>query len=180
VVGKETLSLSPKLAFDVCHEVYAAIRGDLDGIALIDPNKVPSDHCWRPQSGPRGEEYVADFALAGRKALSRPEDASRLILFNLFYLALNPYQSVRHFIGLREDTWAMWTEEIREAVGREIIRRQMFPPRNYFNERTKPRKQLTGKINGKPASAHAVSTYGMNYLRSTEEFRGLARGSATS
>lgn len=135
---------------------------------------------WRPQGGPRGEEYVADFALAGRKALSRPEDASRLILFNLFYLGLTPYEQARNFLGLREDVWADKTEAIREAVGREIIRRQMFPPRAYFGERTKPRKQLNGKINGKAASAHAVSTYGMNYLQSAEEFRGLARGSATS
>lgn len=135
------MSLSPKLAFDVCWEVYQAIRGDLDGIALIDPSKVPSDHMWRPQGGPRGEEYVADFALAGRKALSRPEDASRLILFNLFYLGLTPYEHARPFLGLREDVWADKTEAIREAVGREIIRRQMFPPRAYFGERTRPRRK---------------------------------------
>lgn len=134
------MTITPALAFDCCHEVYAAIRADTEGIPLIDPTKVPSDHVWRPGRGPRAGEYLADFSLCCRRGLSLPELASRRVLCNLYYLGLTPYERTRHFLGLREDTWVSWTEEIRDRVGKQILIAGLFPVRNYFGERTRPRR----------------------------------------
>jgi hypothetical protein len=134
------MTITPLLAFDVCWDIYAAIRADLEGIPLIDPTKVPSDHLWRANRGPRAAEYVADFSLACQRALDGPDWASRKVLCSLYYLGLTPYENARHFLGLREDVWVKWTEEIRERVGKQLMHRGMFPVRSYFGERTRPRR----------------------------------------
>ena len=109
---------------------------------------------WRPDLRPRLVEYVADFALAGERALadkrkyrrftracwgsavyaSRNERlrASRLVLFRLYYLGGAEYQAARRLLGLSEFTWSDWSEEIRVRVGRELIRAGMYPPSRYF------------------------------------------------
>ena len=133
------MSIKPELAFDVCHDVYKAVRGDLEGIAILDPTKPPSEHVWRPDSGPRASEYVADFAICCQRGLEGPEWASRLVLCRLYYLGLAPYENARHFLGLREDVWVHWTEQIRERVGKQVIGRGLFPVRQYFGERFRPR-----------------------------------------
>lgn len=134
------MSITPCLAFDCCWEVYAAIRGDSEGIAIIDPTKPPAEHVWRPDAGPRASEYLADFALACVRGLEGPEQASRLVLCRLYYLGLAPYERARRFLGLREDVWVKWTEEIRERVGKQLLARGLFPIRGYFGERTRARK----------------------------------------
>lgn len=155
------MPLSPKMAFEVAHEVYAAIRADSDGIAIIDPEKPASDHVWRPSPGPRGDEFVADFALAGKAALKELGNTHLLITFNLYYLSQTPWENLRgmkEFLHIREDVIALWLEEIKEAVGKEILRRGLFPPRQYFGERTRPRR--TGLIRGKvPSAASAKAVY---------------------
>lgn len=57
---------------------------------------------WRPDFRPHLNEWVADFALAGQAALDRPDWASRMVMFRLYYLALAPYENARHFLGLSE------------------------------------------------------------------------------
>jgi hypothetical protein len=149
--------LNPKLAFDVSWEVYSAIRADLDGIAIPDPTKPPSDGVWRPNSRARGEEYVADFALAGNAALRELGKLPLQITFKLYYLSLTAFENLKQmkdFLHIREDVIALWLDEIREAVGREILRRGIFPPRAYFGERAKPR--YIGKIRGRVPSAHST------------------------
>jgi hypothetical protein len=39
----------------------------------------------------------------------------------------------RHFLGLSEHSWVNWSEEVRRRVGKELLRRGMFPPRKYFS-----------------------------------------------
>lgn len=133
--------VSPRLAFDVCHEIYVSIRADLEGIPLIDPTKIPSDHLWRAHRGPNGQEFVADFAIACRRALGAPECSAKLILCNLYYLQIQPYEHVRQFMGIREDVWSDWTEDIRDRAGRILMAKGMFPPRAYFGERSRPKKR---------------------------------------
>jgi hypothetical protein len=77
-------------------------------------------------------EWVADFALAGKAALEGPDWASRRVLFQVYYPGLAPYEKARHFLGVSEKTWVNWTEEIRHRGGQELPRRGMFPPRRYF------------------------------------------------
>ena len=55
-----------------------------------------------------------------------------MVLFRLHYLGLTPYERARHYLGLSEHSWVNWTEEIRRQVGKELLRRRMFPPRKYF------------------------------------------------
>ncbi|HEU0369025.1 MAG TPA: hypothetical protein VFR42_07445, partial [Candidatus Acidoferrum sp.] len=62
------------------------------------------------------------------------EFASRMVMFRLFYLGLTAYDSARHFLGLSELSWSKWTEDVRQRCGKEIPRRGMFPPREYFSE----------------------------------------------
>jgi hypothetical protein len=132
-------------AFDVCHEIYLAARELVDSRLPTMQLASVSKFLWRPNLHPRLVEYVADFALAGERALaeaSSPQNcgsrarlrASRLILFRMYYLGGAEYQAARRLLGISELTWSDWTAEIRTRVGRELLRSGMFPPRRYFRE----------------------------------------------
>jgi hypothetical protein len=69
-------------------------------------------------------------AVYGREPLR----ASRLILFRMYYLGGAEYQAARATLGISERTWADWADEIREAVGSELLRARMCPPALYFRE----------------------------------------------
>jgi hypothetical protein len=128
------MGVKPELAFDVCWEVYQSAREVLDtkrGAGALNL-KEAEKYLWRPDIRPRLTEWIADFTLAGQKALDGPEWASRMVLYRLYYLGLAPYERTRHFLGLTEYSWVQWTEQIRNRCGKELLRRRMFPPRKYF------------------------------------------------
>jgi len=155
--------MRPKDAFDVCHEVYVHARQVLDEkLATVNTEFVADGH-WRPDTKPRLSEYVADFALAGERALgettrpmraspirarrgakgagklrANPIRASRLVLFRVYYLGGAPYEKARRHLGISELTWSQWTEEIRERVGRELLRAGLYPPGRYFKVMGEP------------------------------------------
>lgn len=122
--------MKPATAFDIGHEVYAAAREIVDSRMATIQMEHASKFLWRPDLHPRLVEYLADFALAGERALS----ASRLVLFRLYYLGGCDYQLARQRMGLGEQGWTSWTEEIRRDVGRELLRTGIFPPSRYFRE----------------------------------------------
>jgi len=102
-----------------------------------------SKFLWRPDLHPRLVEYVADFARAGERALGPPTAArpsrtpfraSRLILFRMHYLGGAEYEAARRTMGISPLTWSDWTTEIRDRVGRELLRAGIFPPGRYFRE----------------------------------------------
>jgi hypothetical protein len=135
VKGGGSMSVKPEMAFDVCWEVYKSAKEVLEakrGISALKVSDAASKFSWRPDVRPRLNEWVADFALAGKAALEGPDWASRMVLFRVFYLGLAPYDRARHFVGLSERGWVNWTEEIRRHCGEELLRRGMFPPRKYF------------------------------------------------
>ena len=69
------MGVKPELAFDVCWEVYRNAREVLDskrGISALNMKDM-GKFLWRPDIRPRLNEWVADFALAGQKALESPE-----------------------------------------------------------------------------------------------------------
>jgi hypothetical protein len=73
------MGVKPELAFDVCWEVYRSAREVVEpkrGLSTLDW-KEATKFLWRPDFRPRLNEYVADFALAGKAALEGPEHASR-------------------------------------------------------------------------------------------------------
>jgi hypothetical protein len=130
------MGVKAELAFDVCWGVYRSAREVLEakrGISALNL-KDTGQFLWRPDFRPRLNEWVADFALAGQKALDGPDWASPMVLFRLYYLGLAPYENARHFLGLSERSWVNWTEEVRHRCGKELLRRGMFPPRRYFRE----------------------------------------------
>lgn len=43
-----------------------------------------------------------------------------MVLFRTYYLGLAPYDTARHFVGLRERSCLNWTEEIRQRCGEEL------------------------------------------------------------
>ena len=43
-------------------------------------------------------------------------------------------------MGIREDVFADWMDVIRDKVGHELLRKQMWPPKQYFGQRTRPRR----------------------------------------
>ena len=140
------MSVPAKFCFDVCHGVYKEIMERAGSIALMDPTKVPSDHLWRSHKAPTGEEYAADFSIACKRALEGPHHSPRLILCKLYYLQLVEYDVARRHMGIREDVFVHWMDEVRHRVGQQLLEKRMFPPRKYFGERTRARKGLHTKL----------------------------------
>jgi hypothetical protein len=62
--------------------------------------------------------------------------ASLLVMFRVYYLGGAEYSAARRHMGISEVTWSDWSEEIRGAVGRELMKVGMFPPARYFRETT--------------------------------------------
>jgi hypothetical protein len=130
--------MKPEFVFDVCHDVYLAARAALDGkVGTIDFDSKDK-YLWRPDLRPHLAEYVADFALAGRRALAARVFASRLAMFDVFHVGGAEYPNARKHLGIGEIMWNQWLDDVRLRVGRELLRRGMFPPRDYFRSATEP------------------------------------------
>jgi hypothetical protein len=129
-------------AFDVCHDVYRAAREVIDSKIPTVNLETSGKYSWHPDRMPRLAEYVADFALAGERALEGHTTlhaagvlrASRMAMFRVFYLGGAEYHVARRHLGISELTWADWAEEIRARVGGELARAGVFPPSKYFRE----------------------------------------------
>jgi hypothetical protein len=156
-------------AFEICHEIYAAARELVDSRLPTTRLEFTGKFLWRPDVRPRMVEYVADFALAGERALaderryrrstkvrsglaSAGENdrlrASRLVLFRLYYLGGAEYQAARRLLGLSELAWSDWSEEIRGRVGRELIRSGMYPPSRYFRPTAATQRLVAQVVSG--------------------------------
>src|SRR5579863_9755795 len=108
-------------AFLVCHEIYVAARELVNSRIATTQLQSASKYLWRPDLRPRLVEYVADFALAGERALgeeirgeansncrNKVPRASRLILFRMYYLGGAEYRAARRLLGISERTWSDW------------------------------------------------------------------------
>src|SRR5947209_16572401 len=126
--------MKPCYAFDICHEVYANARQVLDHRLRTVQLEASSKYLWRPDHRPRLAEYVADFALAGQRALGARRLASRLILFRVYYLGGAEYHTARKQLGISERTGADWADEMGGRVGRELVGAGVFPPGRDFRE----------------------------------------------
>lgn len=126
--------MNPAFAFDVCHELYLAAREAMDGDLRASDLCAHEKYLWRPDLRPRLAEYVADFALAGQKALEAPTLASRMVMFRVYFLGRAELQSARAHLGISELTWEQWSDDVRARVGHELLRRRLFPPRDYFRD----------------------------------------------
>ncbi len=122
--------LTPEFAFDVFHEAYkqAHSRVHEQTIRALDPTDY-HDHLWRPDRRARPRDYLADFANAGINAI---EKLGRRKMFELYYVALMPYDLARKELEISELGWVMWNDEIKRTVGKACLEKQLFPPRQYF------------------------------------------------
>ncbi len=136
--------MKPAAAFDICHEIYVNAREVLDRKLDTTNLHAHSNYLWRPDVRPKLGEYVADFALCGRRALGSPHLASRLVMFRVYYLGRAEYHAARQHLGISELTWANWADEVRQRVGKELMRAGLFPPGRYFHEFTLEAREKAG------------------------------------
>jgi hypothetical protein len=122
-------------AFDVCWDVYRACAEQSAGgrIGAVDAS-VFKEHKWRPETKPRFEDFMADFARAGAAALGGKKMASRRVLFDVYVAGGAPWDRACWHLGICEFTGARWMEEIKHLVGAELVKRGIFPPKEYFRE----------------------------------------------
>ncbi len=121
----------PRLAEFVCDFARAgerALGGDFS--------------CGAARGGRRvGESFAGGLEVKRRQAeacsTSTIRRASLLVMFRVHYLGGAEYQTARRHMGISEITWGNWSEEIRGAVGRELMRAAVFPPARYFRESTR-------------------------------------------
>jgi hypothetical protein len=126
----------PRLAEYVCDFARAGER------ALGESREVPG---WagmvapRRNRNPQTEVCATQFCATRRRAssLGTTFRASHMAMFRLFYLGGAEYQAARRHLGISELIWADWADEIRRAVGRELMRAGLFPPHKYFREATR-------------------------------------------
>jgi hypothetical protein len=131
--------VKPAFAFDVCHELYRVARAVLDSNLHSTDLAGHDKYLWRPGLRPRLAEYVADFEIAGKRALASPHLASRLVLFRVHYIGGAELHAARAHLGIGELTWEQWSDEVKARVGRELLARRIFPPRDYFRDASAPR-----------------------------------------
>ncbi|MFZ0410287.1 MAG: hypothetical protein WBS18_06360 [Candidatus Acidiferrales bacterium] len=122
--------------FEACHGRYRNLRDWLDEttgqIRAIGLDMPSSGYQWRPSRG-RASEYVADFERIGRQALRRQEWKGRRKLFDIYYLHGMDYRKAITLVGVAEGTFDYWMQEIKRAVGAELLRTGLFPPAEYFH-----------------------------------------------
>jgi hypothetical protein len=94
-----------------------------------------------------GAGHSSHLALGASPPLraSPPGRASRMAMFRVYYLGGAEYQAARRHLGISELTWADWADEIRHAVGKEVVRAGIFPPSKYFLGSSKDRERPSPK-----------------------------------
>jgi hypothetical protein len=103
-------------------------------LGAVNPEAIRIEGGYR--RGRRAVDYIADFEKAGRRALGRnPRWRPRLRVFHLYFVNGLPYRVVIHSLKISPGTMDYWTAEIKKAVGPELARSGLFPPRKYFRER---------------------------------------------
>jgi hypothetical protein len=123
--------------FEVCLERYRGLREWLAGNPKTMAGRldVPSGgYQWRPERA-RAAEYVADFEIAGRRALRRPMWKGRRRLFAIYFCAGVEYRRAIALLGVPSGTFDYWAQEVKQTVGRELARAGLFPPGKYFRKR---------------------------------------------
>lgn len=96
-------------------------------ITAVRPDAVVND--GPPRVGNFRAEYIADFKLAGDRALVQYPD--RLRAFVLYYVDNKKRADVINELRVRPGTFDYWCDHIKKAVGEALRTTDLFPPRLY-------------------------------------------------
>jgi hypothetical protein len=124
--------MRPQDIFAACHARYRSARRRRAHLGVPDPNQ-PAGYHWRPVAA-RAADYLADFELAGQRALARPSWAGRRRLFEIYFLQLVPYRRAIYLVGVPAGTFDWWMQQIKRDVGLELDRAGLYPPARYFRQ----------------------------------------------
>jgi len=131
------MGVKPELAFDVCWEVYRSAREVLEtkrGLSTLDW-KEATKFLWRPDFRPRLNEYVADFALAGKAAL---EGAGACLAYGPFPLVLLGPRAIRQrppFPGIERAKLGVLVGGSTSALWQGIAEPPYVPATQIFYKR---------------------------------------------
>jgi DNA-directed RNA polymerase specialized sigma24 family protein len=117
--------MTPADIFDICLERVRTCQSKT--VNAIRPDACAKD--GPPRVGNQAAEYVADFELAGIRALKR--QPPRLVLFRLYYVAGTPYTKAIKLMKVKAGTFDWWAAEVKKTVGRELAKSGLFPPHRY-------------------------------------------------
>jgi hypothetical protein len=118
--------------FDSCFDAYQRIWRTNGRARSINPERL-GDGGSSPQSLPRASDYLADFALLGRRALDHHELSGYLArLFVRHYLRLEDGEAVRKSFVVSPQTFDAWRDLIRKRVGGAFRRGGLWPRQRYF------------------------------------------------
>ncbi|MGH9522714.1 MAG: hypothetical protein ACRD3E_09305 [Terriglobales bacterium] len=96
-------------------------------ITAIRPDACAKD--GPPKVGNVRHEYIADFQLAGERALANYP--KRFRAFVLYYVEGTKRDLVIRELSLRDGTFDRWCDHIRKSVGEELRTTDLYPPRMY-------------------------------------------------
>jgi hypothetical protein len=140
VLGPNLLHFKPKEIFDDCHGAYRRCRRRAAHVGSLRLEEPVGGLSAFPGGGfdNRAAQYVADFELAGDFALRLQK--GRLRLFHVYYCGrVNGkiceevgYRRALRIVGIAPGTFDFWCEVIKEAVGKELERRKIWPVFAYF------------------------------------------------
>ena len=118
--------------FDSCFDAYKRIRQTSGNARSINPER-PTGGGTSPDFLPRASDYLADFAMLGRRALHQHELSGYLERFFLrCYVHLEDVEAVRKTFAVSPQTLDAWRDQIHRRVGGAFRRGGLWPRKHYF------------------------------------------------
>jgi hypothetical protein len=118
-------------------ECWAAYRSSVSSLGYI-RTVTPFDRETRPLYSRRGQvraiDFIIDFECIGCKSVTRPDWGGRRQLFESYVLRCEPYSAVKMTLGITRGTMNRWLGQIRRIVGKEIVKRGLWPVDLYYDQ----------------------------------------------
>lgn len=119
--------MKPSDKFDICLERVRECQAMQERILAIRPDA--STHGGPPKVGDVVSEYIADFVLAGQRALRLWPH--RMPFFKAFFVEGRSAEQTMRLYQLSERTFYRWVAHAKFRVGNELERAGLYPPSRY-------------------------------------------------
>lgn len=126
--------MRPADAFEITHERYQQCKQLTVKLGAINPAACAKQETQRAPQITKVMAFCLDFELAGGKALKGHQ--KRLLMFQFHFCGQGDKERTKKALRIGESTFWYWSGEIKKAVGRELRKRGLYPPGNYFNSVT--------------------------------------------